>query len=90
MIAADKPAVISKTSLDAIVVENGQSDGRFSNPPCTDEGDWSEVFCETNDLFDQLVASEAGSWWRGRRLSEYTICECKVMDSSMVEAADPV
>ena len=32
LIAADEPTVVSKPFLDAIVVEDSQSDGRFPNP----------------------------------------------------------
>ena len=65
LVTADEPTVVSKSSLDAIVVENGQGDGCFPNPPCSDESDWREVFCEINDLLDQFVASETGPRWRG-------------------------
>ena len=71
LIAADEPTAVSKPLPDSIAVEDGQSDRRFPDPSCTDESDWSEVFCETNDLFDQLVASKTGPWWRGRGLSRY-------------------
>ena len=40
------------------MVEDGQSDGRFPNPPWTNESDWGEIFCEADDLLNQVVASE--------------------------------
>ena len=52
LVATDKPTVVPKPFLDAIVVENGQSDGRFPNPSCADESDWVEVFCEANNILD--------------------------------------
>ena len=59
LVTTEKPTVISEPFLDAVVVEDGQSDRCLSNPPCTDESDWGEIFCETNDLLDQLVSPEA-------------------------------
>ena len=90
LVATDEPAVVSELFLDVIVVENSQGDGCFPNPPCAKEGDRCEGFSETNDLLDQLVTSKTGSWWRGRRLSEYARYKRKVMDSSGVEIADLV
>ena len=66
LVATDEPAVISELFLDAIVVENGQGDGCFPDPPWTEESDRCEGFSETNDLLNQLVASETGPWWWGR------------------------
>ena len=71
LVATDEPAVISKPLLDSIVMEDGQSDGCFPNPPWTDESDWSEIFCEANDLLDQVVTSKTGSRPWGRWLSKY-------------------
>ena len=58
LVATDEPAVVPESLLDPIVVEDGQGDRSLPDPPCTNEGDWSEILCETNDLFDELVASE--------------------------------
>ena len=52
LVAADEPTVVSEPLLDAVLMEDGQSDGRFSDPPWTDECDWSEVFNEADDLLD--------------------------------------
>ena len=52
LIATDKPAVVPKTFLDPIVMEDGQSDRRLPDSPWADESDWSEVLCETNNLLD--------------------------------------
>ena len=51
-VTADKSAVIPKPFLDAIVMENGQRDGRFSDPSGTYESDWFEVFSKTDDLLN--------------------------------------
>jgi len=52
LVATDEPTVVSEPFPDAIVVEDGQRDGCFPNPPCADESDWSEVFRETNEVLN--------------------------------------
>ena len=52
LITANKPPVVVKPFLDAIVMEDCQGNGCFPDATCTDEGDWSEVFDETDDLLD--------------------------------------
>ena len=69
LVATDEPTMVSKPLPDAVMVEDGQSDGRFPDPPCANESDWNEAFCETNNLLDQLLTSKAGPWRRGRELS---------------------
>ena len=65
LIATDESAVVAKSILDAIVVEDSEGDGRFSNPPCTDESDRLEVFRETDKFLNQLIAPETGpGQWR--------------------------
>ena len=66
LVTTNESPVVSEPFLDDIVVKNGQSNGCFSDPPWTDESGWSELFRETDDLLDQLVASEAGPGRRGR------------------------
>ena len=58
LVATDEPTVLSKPPHDPIVVEDSKSDGRFPDSSWTNESDWSEVFCETNDLLCQFVAPE--------------------------------
>ena len=65
-VATDEPTVIAKTLLDAIVVEDNKGDARLANSASTDESDRSEVFCQTDDLLDQLTTSEMGSRWLRR------------------------
>ena len=60
LVATDETTLVSKSLLDVIVMEDSQGNGRFPDPPRTDESDWNEVFCETDDLPDQLVTSETG------------------------------
>ena len=84
MVTADESTVVSKPVPDAIVVEDGQSDGSFPDPPCADESDWGKVFCETNDHLDQLVTSKAGPWWRGRGLSRCSRIGYRTLNSLTV------
>ena len=44
LVAADESAVISEPLFDAIVMEDGESDGCFSDSAGADEGEWGEVF----------------------------------------------
>ena len=84
LVATDESAVGSKSFLDAIVVENGQCDGCFPNPTCTDESDWSEMFGEADDLVDQLLASETGPRRRGRGLSKGARRKYEILDPPVV------
>ena len=70
LVAADEPPVLVEPLLDAVIVEDGQGDGCFSYTTRTDEGDWGEVFDETNDLLDQFIPSETCPRWLGRRFSQ--------------------
>ena len=66
LVTADKSTVVSKSSLDVIVVEDGQSDGGFPDPAWTNQSERSEVFSEENDPLDQFITSETSPWRRGR------------------------
>ena len=66
LVATDEPTVGSKSFLDAIVVEDSQSDRSLPDPSCPDESDRTEILCEANDLLDQILASETGPRWWGR------------------------
>jgi len=66
LVTTDKSTVVAEPVLDAIVVEDGEGDGRLPNTPCADESDGLEVFSESDDLFNQSVASKAGPGPRGR------------------------
>jgi hypothetical protein len=58
LVTANESAVFAKSFFDPIVVEDGESNGSFSNPPCTDESDGFKIFCKSDDLLDEFVASE--------------------------------
>ena len=88
LVATDKTTVDSKPFLDAIVVEDCEGDGRFPNPPCADESDWSEIFCELDDLFDQVLASETGPGRWGRGLSKGARCKRETLDLPVVGATN--
>ena len=88
LVATDEPTIVSEPLFDAIVVEDGQSDRGFPNPPCTNESNWSEGFCEVNNLLDQLVASETCSsrWEWG--FSRHARCRYKILGQLAAEIAD--
>ena len=69
LVAADESTLVTEMLLDAIVMEDDESDRSFSDSPWTDESDRSEDFSEIDDLFDQLGTSETGPRRRGRRFS---------------------
>ena len=52
LITADEPAIVTEALLDVVAVENVEGSGRLTNSTGTNEGDWSEGFCETDDLLD--------------------------------------
>ena len=66
LVATDESPVITKPFLDAIVVEDGQGNGRFPNATSTDESDWTKILRKGNDAFDEFVASETGPGRWGR------------------------
>ena len=79
LVATDESPALAKPLLDAIVVEDSQSDGGLANSAGTDKSDGREVFGETDNLLDQVVASETSPWcWRGR-LSKCPRCKCKTV-----------
>ena len=51
-VAANESSVIAEAFLDAIVMEDGQCDGRLADPSGTYESDRLEVFSKTDDLLD--------------------------------------
>jgi hypothetical protein len=65
-IATDKSTVFTKVFLDPIIVEDGEGDRGFPDPPCTDEGDRVEVSSITDDIVDELVTAKTGTWGWGR------------------------
>ena len=52
LIATDEPAIVTETLLDAVFMENGQSDGGLADSSSTNESEWSEVFCKADDPLD--------------------------------------
>jgi len=62
-VATDEPTIVTKPSSDATIVEDRQGGGRLANSASTDQSDWGEVFCETNNSLDQVVTSEEDPWW---------------------------
>ena len=66
LITSNKPTILVKPLLDAMMMEDSKSDRCFADSSSTDESDRGQVFGETNDPFDQLVASETGPRRRRR------------------------
>ena len=66
LIAADESTVFAESFFDPTVVEDGEGNGCFPNPPYTNERDGFEVFGKSNDLLNQFIASETGPRRRGR------------------------
>ena len=66
LVAANEPAVVAKTLLDAIVMEDGQGNGCLADSTSTDESKWSEGFSQADYLLDQVVSSKKRPrwWWR--------------------------
>ena len=58
LVASNKPTVLAKPLLDAMMMENSQCDGCLADSASTNESDRSQILGETDDLFDQLVTSE--------------------------------
>ena len=90
LVATDEPAVISKPFLGPIVVEDGQGNGCFPDPPWADESDWCEIFCEADDLLDQFVATETGPRSWGRWFSRCTRCKYEVLAFLVVKTPNLV
>lgn len=66
LIATNESTVFAKLVFDARVVEDGEGDRCFPDPPCTNEGNGLEIFGEPNHPLNEVVASKTCSWWRGR------------------------
>ena len=88
LVATDEPAAVSEPLFDAIVVEDGQSDRGFPNPPCTEESNWSEGFYEVNNSLDQLVASKTDSWGRGWGFAKHARHKYEMLGQLATEIAD--
>ena len=88
LVAADESTVVSKLFLDAIVVEDGQSDGRLPDPPWADESNRSEISYETNSLLNQFVASETDPGRRGWRFAGWARCKCEMLNPVVDEITD--
>jgi hypothetical protein len=65
-VTLDEPTILAEPLLDAIVMEDSQSDRRLADPTSTNQSDWGETFCQANDLLDQTVTSETGFRCWGR------------------------
>ena len=66
LVAADEPTILTKPLLDAVVMKNSQSDGCLADSADTNESNWGEIFCKTNNLLDKFITSETGPRCRWR------------------------
>ena len=66
LIAANESTVLAKSFLDPSVVEDGESNGCFPDPSCTNESDGLEVISEPGDFLDQVTPPKTAPWGRGR------------------------
>jgi hypothetical protein len=82
-VTTDESTVVTEPLLDPIVVENGQSDGRLADSASADEGDRNKVLSEIDNLLDELVAPEEGSWGQRRSFSGYARPRCKMISPSV-------
>ena len=57
LIAKNESTIITEPFLDAVVVEDSEGNGCFSNPTCPDESDGFHIFNVSDDLLDELFAS---------------------------------
>jgi hypothetical protein len=60
LVTSYESTILPKSLLDAIVMEDSQSDGCLANPTSTNQSDWGETFYQGDDFLDQIVTSEAG------------------------------
>ena len=70
LVTMDESTVSAKPFLDAIVMEDCESDGGLPDSPRTNESEWLRIFCTAYDALDQLVAPETGTRRWGRRFSK--------------------
>ena len=65
LVATDKSPIVAKSFFDEMVVEESESDRRFSDPRCTDESEGFELLSESNKLLNHAVTSKTVPWRRG-------------------------
>ena len=71
-------------------MEDRQGKGRFPYSPWTDESNWGETLCETDDLLDQLVASKKALGRGGGDSPGEMLRKCKIVNPTVFEMADLV
>jgi hypothetical protein len=69
LVTADKSTVFAKSFFDVIMVQDGERNSRFPDPPGADESDRFKVLSESDYLHNQIIASETVPRWRGRRFT---------------------
>ena len=66
----NEPSVLIELLLYPVVVEDGECDRCFPDPPCTGESEGFEVFSESNNLRNQVVTSKTIPRRRRRQFTE--------------------
>jgi hypothetical protein len=66
LITADEATILTKSAFDSVVVEDGESNGCFPDPPSAYESNGFEMFGEPDDLLNQLTAPETSPGCRRR------------------------
>jgi hypothetical protein len=69
LVAANESTILPKTCFDPIVMKDSERNRRFPDSPRTDKCDGFQVFSQSDDLLDQLIASETVPRGRGRRFT---------------------
>lgn len=59
---SDKAAIFAEPLLDALMMEDSESDGCLPDPASTNESDGRKAFCQTDNLLYQIFASKADPW----------------------------
>ena len=90
LVTADESTVLIEPFLDAIIMQDSQGDRCLAYPSSTYESDGFEVFGETDDLFDEFVASKTGPRRRRRGFSTYARRKRKAPDTIVLEITNLV
>ena len=75
LIATNESSVVAKAYFDPIMVENGESNRCFPDPPGADESDGLEIFSEPDNLLDKPIATETVPRRWGRQFTKQSAME---------------
>ena len=63
-VTTDEPTVLAEPPFNAIVVKDGQNNGDLADSASTNQSDRSKMFCEVDNLPDQLITAKEDPRWR--------------------------